>query len=237
MWRAATPLVLLVSGALFVVSAESSAGTDLRPGRYADLASLVRAESLEAQALQDRVNELAAENERLSNAITDDEISGLRERSSRLEDPAGFRPVSGPGLTVVLKDSPEEVMDTSDQPINLLVVHQQDIQTVVNTMWEAGARALTIQGQRVITTTGIKCAGNAVRLHGIPYSQPYVISAVGDPDVLQAAIDADPDIDLYRSQAAQSDIQIGWEMYRSSHIVAPPYDGPTTLNYAEPVRS
>ena len=116
MWRAATPLVLLVSGALFVVSAESSAGTDLRPGRYADLASLVRAESLEAQALQDRVNELAAENERLSNAITDDEISGLRERSSRLEDPAGFRPVYSTPQGTYLVRSTEAKLTERLQP-------------------------------------------------------------------------------------------------------------------------
>ena len=52
-------------------------------------------------------------------------------------------------------------------------MHQQDIQAVVNALWAGGAEAMTIQGQRVISTTGIKCVGNTVVLHGVPYSPPY----------------------------------------------------------------
>ena len=57
---------------------------------------------------------------------------------------------------------------------------------MVNAMWKGGAQAVTIQGQRVVSTTGIQCIGNSVQLQGVPYSQPYVISAVGDPAALHA---------------------------------------------------
>ena len=67
--------------------------------------------------------------------------------------------------------------DETRDPLDV-VVHQQDIQAVVNAMWRAGAEAVTIQGQRVISTTGIKCDGNLVSLHGVPYYPPYEI--VGD---------------------------------------------------------
>lgn len=234
LWRVATPVVFMLSGALFVVSAISSEGTDLRPGRYADLASLVAHESREATSLQERANRLAEENNRLATSFGDAEIQQYVERAEALEDPAGLTTVSGPGITVTLKDSPESVRETSNQKINLLVVHQQDIQQVVNAMWRAGARAITLQGKRIITTTGIKCSGPVVRLHGIPYAQPYVINAVGDPEALEAAIDADDYLDLYREQAQQPDIQIGWEMTQADHLVAEPYDGPTVLSYAEP---
>ena len=56
---------------------------------------------------------------------------------------------------------------------------------MVNALWSGGAEAMTIQGQRVIATTGIKCVGNTVVLHGVPYAPPYVISAIGDPEKLQ----------------------------------------------------
>ena len=75
------------------------------------------------------------------------------------------------------------------QDLNLLVVHQQDIQAVVNAMWKGGATAVTVQGQRIVTTTGIKCEGNAVQLQGVPYPQPYVIEAVGDQTELLGAIE------------------------------------------------
>ena len=100
----------------------------------------------------------------------------------------GLTPVTGPSVTVTLDDAPESVTGEGvDQ--DLLVVHQQDIQAVANELWRGGAEAMTIQGQRVIATTGIKCVGNTVVLHGIPYAPPYRISAIGDPVELQAALD------------------------------------------------
>ncbi len=59
-------------------------------------------------------------------------------------------------------------------------MHQQDIQAYVNALWAGGAEAITLQGQRLISTTGIKCVGNTVVLDGVPYSPPYVIEAIGD---------------------------------------------------------
>ena len=102
-------------------------------------------------------------------------------------------------------------------------------------MWQAGATAVTVQGQRVVTTTGIKCEGNAVQLQGVPYSQPYEISAVGDPVALLDAIDRDVYLQLYREQAAQPDIAVGWELEVEDSITAPAYDGLLDLNYAEPL--
>ena len=108
-------------------------------------------------------------------------VDEINAEVRELQGPAGRDPVTGSGVTVTLSDAPESVREDSDIDVNYLLVHQQDIQAVVNAMWLGGATAVTIAGQRVITTTGIKCSGNAVRLHGIPYGQPYVISAVGAP--------------------------------------------------------
>ena len=119
---------------------------------------------------------------------------------------------------------------------NLLVVHQQDIQAVVNAMWAGGATAVTIEGQRVITTTGIKCEGNAVQLQGVPYPQPYEIQAVGDPDAIEAALDADSRVGAYRSDAADPALQVGWDLDVEDQVEAPAYTGLLDLSYAEPLR-
>ena len=85
-------------------------------------------------------------------------------------------------------DAPEDVINSSSQDIELLIVHQQDIQAVVNALWAGGAEAMTVQGQRVVSTTGIRCVGNTVVLHDVPYAPPYVISAIGPTDQMLAAI-------------------------------------------------
>jgi uncharacterized protein YlxW (UPF0749 family) len=142
---------------------------------------------------------------------------------------------TGPGVTVVLTDAPAEVAESSQQDPNRLVVHQQDIQAVVNAMWSGGATAVTVQGQRMVSTTGIKCIGNSVQLQGVPYSQPYTIAGIGDPVALAAAIEGDAYLQLYRSDAAQPDIAVGWEETTDTEITAPAYDGLLDITYAEPL--
>ncbi|MGH3361042.1 MAG: DUF881 domain-containing protein [Nocardioides sp.] len=234
-WRVGTPLVFLACGALFVVSALDSEGTDLRPGRYTDLASLVEAEADEYAGLQDRVRDLNADVARLTAAVNDRSVNRYRDRIEVLEDPAGMTARTGRGVTVTLSDAPEDVINSSGQDLNLLIVHQQDIQAVVNAMWAGGATAVTVQGQRIISTTGIKCEGNAVQLQGVPYAQPYVISAVGAPADILESIEINDYLELYRSQAAIPDISVGWDLEVEDRVIAPAYDGLTGLSYAEPI--
>jgi len=228
-------MVGLLVGALFVVSAHSSEGSDLRPGRYTDLASLVRGDAARVEAMRQRVADLNTQIGLLSGSVDSKQVTKVRRVVSRMKDPAGLMPAIGPGVTVTLSDAPQgtdsNTPDTVDNP-NLLLVHQQDIQAVVNAMWKGGASAITIQGQRVVSTTGIRCIGNSVQLQGVPYSQPYVISAVGDPTALQAAIDNDAYLQVYRDDADNPDINVGWDDVVETSITAPGYDGLLGLQYA-----
>ena len=226
---------MLACGALFVVSATSSDGTDLRPGRYTDLAALVENESDNYNALRDRVADLDTQVGQLSSALSDDEVNRYQRKIERLRDPAGLEPRRGPGLTVVLSDAPEDVINSTTGDVNPLLVHQQDIQAVVNALWKGGASAVTIQGQRVVSTTGIKCEGSSVRLQGVPYSQPYVIQAVGDQASLIDAVEGDSYLQAYREDAADPDISVGWDLTLENSVTAPAFDGLRDLNYATPL--
>ena len=232
-WQVGTPLVAILSGALFVVSAESSEGTDLRPGRYTDLSAIVSSESRDVAGLKDRAAGLNAQVQALTAQVGSKKVDELTAKVRELQGPSGREPVTGSGVTVTLSDAPESVREDSDIDVNYLLVHQQDIQAVVNAMWLGGAKAVTIAGQRVITTTGIKCSGNAVRLHGIPYGQPYVISAVGDHGDLNDALMGSNYLQIYREQAANPDIAVGWDLKFENLISAPGYEGPIDLFYAK----
>ena len=95
--------------------------------------------------------------------------------------------MTGPSLTVTLDDAPR----TADQlppgaTPDDLVVHQQDVQGVVNALWSGGAEAMQIMDQRVIATSAVRCVGNTLILQGRVYSPPYTITAIGDPTRLRA---------------------------------------------------
>ena len=94
---------------------------------------------------------------------------------------------------------------------------------------------MSIQGQRVISTTGIKCVGNTVRLHGQTYAPPYVIKAVGDAGALGESLDNNEDVLAYISYA--DEFQLGWELVNVSHVEIPPYKGSVELRYAKPAET
>lgn len=235
LWRAGTAMVILLCGALFITSGLDSQGADLRPGRFTDLADLVADETDRYEELQSRVGELEADINRLSGQLGDADVERIQEEVEVIQDPAGLTPRFGPGVTVTLKDAPPEVSETGKFDDDIYVVHQQDIQAVVNAMWRGGATAVTVAGQRIVSTTGIKCEGSTVQLEGIPYSQPFVIQAVGPQFPMLTAIGEDPAIQIYRDQAARPDVAIGWEIISEANIVAPAYDGLLNLTYATPM--
>lgn len=236
-WRVGTPLVFGLAGLLFAVSAANSDGSDLRPNRYTDLASFVEREAGEANRLTARVAELDAEIETLRTQRGDGTARRHNRRIDVLEDPVGLTPKSGPGLTVTLSDAPMTVIEGSDLDLNDHVVHQQDIQAVANALWAGGAEAITIQGQRVISTTGIKCSGSVVILQGVPYAPPYEIAAVGDPGELLYALERAQRIQRFRAKAADPAIGVGYEVGVEEFVTAPAFEGLYDLRYAVPTES
>jgi uncharacterized protein YlxW (UPF0749 family) len=104
---------------------------------------------------------------------------------------------------------------------------------VVAAFLAGGAEAMTIQGQRVVSTTGIKCVGNVVILHGVPYSPPYRISAIGPTSDMLTSISTSPYIKLYRQVVAESGL--GWNVDVDESTSMPGYAGSTELEYARPI--
>jgi uncharacterized protein YlxW (UPF0749 family) len=234
-WRIGTPVVVLLCGGLFVVSAANSGGSDLRPGRYTDLASLVKDEADQYDALRTQVASLNTQVGALTATMNDRDVERARRKVERLEDPAGLVARQGTGVRITLSDAPEDLINSTTGDVNRLLVHQQDIQAVVNALWKGGATAVTIAGQRVVSTTGIRCEGNSVQLQGVPYPQPYVIEAVGDQGSLLTAIEDDSYVSAYRGDAADPSVSVGWELQLEDTVVAPAYDGLRDLTYAVPL--
>src|SRR5690606_24952592 len=110
---------------------------------------------------------------------------------------------------------------------NDLLVHQQDVQAVVNALWAGGAEAMTIMGVRVISTSAVICVGPVLLLHGRPYSPPYVITAIGPPETLQAALAKSPGVQLFREAAAA--YGLGYRETVEEEITVPAYEGTSTL--------
>lgn len=230
LWRAGAPVALLCAGLLFATSATNARGTDLRPSRNTTLAGLVEEQSRRSASLTRQHAALSQDIEKLQTQQGSIEPK-LANQLKTLSDQVGTTPVTGPGLTVTLKDAPREVVkDNPDVDADWLVIHQQDIQAVVNALWAGGADAISIQNHRVISTTGIKCVGNSVVLHGVPYLPPYKITAIGDRRKLQRALDDSQYIDNLQDYVNK--FQLGYEVKNESSVAMPAYEGTLELQSA-----
>jgi uncharacterized protein YlxW (UPF0749 family) len=230
------PLVAVGAGVLFATSASTAQGTDLRSSA-SDLPGLIREQTRSNTEAAGRVRSLQGEVDRLSarQGSGDSEVAELTRQAEALAVESGTRPVEGPAVVVELDDAgipsdqlPEGI-DVDD-----VVVHQQDVQAVVNALWAGGAEAMMLMDQRVISTSAVRCVGNTLILQGRVYSPPYVITAIGDQKSMQRALDDSPEVDIYRQYVDA--IGLGYDVRESPKRTFPAYAGSMALDHAEAAR-
>lgn len=227
-WPLAVLAIFALSGFLFVAASVSSNGADLRPAG-GDVASLLRERSHRIDERRAEARQLRSDIDALSASVSSTALDDYLARVDSLEEPTGLTAVNGPGLRVILTDAPRSADDPDIDP-NLLVVHQQDIQAYVNALWAGGAEAISLQGQRLIATTGIRCVGATVVLDGVPYSPPYRIEAIGNTSRMSLSLEASPDTATYARYAR--DKGLGLEIEFVDNLKAKAYAGAVGLRYA-----
>ncbi|MFI9824742.1 DUF881 domain-containing protein [Streptomyces sp. NPDC052013] len=235
--RILTVGVFALAGLIFFTSFNTAKGTNIRTD-----SSLLK--------LSDLIHERSRENGRLdeSNGSLRREIEALAERDdgstqaeqdklADLEKRAGTQKLKGEAITVTLNDAPPDATAKlpgypEPQP-DYLVIHQQDLQAVVNAMWQGGAEGIKVMDQRLISTSAVRCVGNTLILQGRVYSPPYKITAVGDPEKLKKALAASPAIQNYMVYV--NVYGLGWKVEDNGTVTLPGYSGTVDLHYAKPV--
>jgi uncharacterized protein YlxW (UPF0749 family) len=229
-WPLAVLAIFVVTGFLFVAASVSSEGGDLRPAG-GDVASLLQERAQRNDERRKEARELRADIDALSSSVSGVALDKFRDKIKSLEPGVGLTELRGPGVRVTLTDAPRSVDRPGIDP-NLLVVHQQDIQAYVNALWAGGAEAISLQGQRLISTTGIKCVGNTVVLDGVPYSPPYVIEAIGDVMRMNTSLETTPETITYANYSRDPTYQLGLKVETVDSITAKAYAGPVGLSHA-----
>ena len=231
-WRWLVPLACLLAGLLFATSAHVSRGTELRSPQNANLAGLVRAaearvasESDQLAGLQQDVSE-ATDRAGAGNSA----VAAAQARSAPLRSPAGLTAVHGPGILVILDDAHSLPADPSVDP-NQLVVHQSDLQSVVNGLWAGGAEAMSVAGQRIIATSAVRCVGNTLLLNGRVFSPPFRVEAIGPSGAMDDSLDRAPGVTLFKQAASY--YGLGYTVEARDALTLPAYTGPIGQAFAK----
>jgi uncharacterized protein YlxW (UPF0749 family) len=194
------------------------------------LVDLIAKEDLRARLLREQVEDLQAELDQIQAdaARRQGSLRSTRAAIDALARTAGLTVVHGPGLVVELRDSALHESPTGDP--NDLVIHEQDLQAVVNALWSAGAEALAINGERLTSSSAVRCIGNTLLLHGAVYAPPYRIEAVGDPDPLLERMNADPLVERFRIFA--DEFRLGFVASTADALALPAFRGVVNNAYA-----
>jgi uncharacterized protein YlxW (UPF0749 family) len=227
-WQAAVTLLAVAVGLAVGSLARASAGATSPSARGDELAMLVEREQARVAALEARAEALSTE------------IADAAERAGRplpqapppTPQAAGFAPVTGPGVSVTLDDADVPETLPPDLSPDDFVVHQQDVDAVMNALWAGGAVAMSVMDRRVLATSSVRCVGNVILVDGEVFSPPFVITAVGDPALLERALDADPTVARYRDWAGA--IGLGYQVRSRSRVVIPAAAGAPQLTWARP---
>jgi uncharacterized protein YlxW (UPF0749 family) len=221
-------VVGLLAGLLFAANASVFAGAEARQPQ--DLQGLARAETERLERLEKENADLRADIAPFLGDGTDAPADGAGPDGEADPSTLALQAVRGPGVEVQLWDAPQGAGQEGFAPDDL-VVHQQDLEAVMNALWAGGAEAMSVQGHRVVSTTGVRCVGNVLHIAGRTYSPPYVIEAVGDPDDLSSSLESSPGVSVYLQYVEA--IGLGWSMTPTSELELPAYSGTMTLQHAD----
>ncbi|WP_326550596.1 DUF881 domain-containing protein [Micromonospora sp. NBC_01813] len=230
-WSPGVPLIALLAGLLFTTTATTAGGTALREDRRPQLTHLIDERRTQLAAAEDRAARLRDEVDQQAMIVAgrDQPVAEQRARVVANRPAAGFTALAGPGIVVELDDAPRLAELPDGASNDDLVVHQSDVQAVVNALWAGGAEAMSIMDGRVLTTSAVRCVGNTLLLHGEVYSPPFQIAAIGDPDALRQALDESEGVQWFRN--AVTHYQVGYRETVEAELTVPAFDGSTALRH------
>lgn len=233
-WTVLVPVMALLAGLLFATSGRTADGSDLRAGETTELSELIRQRNVVVARQHEQLAELQREVERLTEqaASRDGAVAAAQAAGTSGALSAALVPLVGPGVEITLDDAP--VRPDGSLPVGArpddLVIHQSDVQAVVNAVWAAAADGVAIMDRRLIATSAVRCVGNTLLLHGRTYSPPFVVTAIADPSAVRAQLAASPQVRVF--QQAVEAFGLTFQVRERSEIVLPGYDGPLALEHA-----
>lgn len=190
-------------------------------------------QSVNQQRVEDLVEKLKnaeKENKELSAKLEEMETQGAdgdRKVLNDLKIKAGEVPLHGPGVLVVVNDS--KVTPKAGENPNLYVIHDNDLLRLLNELRAAGAEALSINQERLLDISEVRCAGPTVSVNNTRFSPPYEIRAIGDPKTLESAL---------RLRGGVVETLKFWgitvDVKKKDNLVIPAYKGTRHFEYARP---
>lgn len=157
-------------------------------------------------------------------------LAGLSTELESQRTLAGMAALTGPGVQTYLDDSSVKSISADEDPANY-IVHDYDIRDIVAILWDSGAEAIAIGDERVVSTTSIYCVGSTILVNDTRMSPPYVISAIGPPEMMDA-LNSQGKLQNLKKNSRQYGVQ--FKVTQQKETAVPAFSGRFTTRYAQP---
>ena len=219
-------IVCMVLGIMLAVQFRNTQNTEvnLRGARTDEVYTRYVEVSQERDAL---AKEIVSLREKMANVKNDNnaarELQGEMQKANMA---AGLLPVHGQGIIVTLNDSTRSVQ-TGEDPNNLLV-HDVDILNVVSELKASGAEAISVNEERIIAMSEIRCAGTTILFNTNRIAPPFIIKAIGNPQMLESGL-------TIKDGVAQrlKDYALQVQIDKNNNVEIPAYSGVVKTKYSQ----
>ncbi len=227
-------LITIASGFFFssVYNFQALGNPMLNPQRNSSLVGMI--ENIETEIAEDRkrVEELRAELENYEQMVSAEErsIRELRNEIYLQRLAAGLVPLEGTGIKVIIDDNKEGLQENPEDNPNYYIVHYDSLLSIVEELKRAGAEAISINEQRIVTTSDIRCVGNVILVNTTRIAPPFNIAAIGNPQLLERfLINSNEYLFLHSSE-----FPVSYELYQEPELLnIPSYKGSVNFTYTQ----
>lgn len=231
-WLLKITMMSVILGMLLAVSLKTQQQVRLEGGLPAttkETIEALREGKRQVKVLQEQVEEQQKKLTEYENQLVEGSSGGgmLGREIQDLRFQAGLTSVEGKGIIVTLKDSPQKV--AADVPSIDLLIHDSDIRNFINELVAAGAEAISVNDQRIVFRSAIRCVGPVIQVNDTEIVAPYEIKAIGDPRTLegglrlpQGLVDSFPDTRMI-------------EIKQEEHVLIKSYISGKPFKWAKPV--
>ena len=183
-----------------------------------------------------RQADLRANTEKLRSEVkkTQDELAQTNKISTALvteletqKELAGLLEEKGSGLEVKMSDGAKSRGSDEEKSI----AHAADLRDLVNVLWRSGARAVSINGERVVYDTSIDCIVNVILINSSREAAPFTVQALGDSKKIKYEIENSPELLDLRTRASKG--LVGFDVSVKDNLDILPYNGDFVVKFAK----
>jgi len=231
-WLLSITIVCVISGLFLAFQLKVQANnnnTNPLSQKNTNLVMIIKDLETEIKTQEDQIEKIRNELSNLQNQLTRGSLQELQEQLKAARIAAGLTPVAGRGLIITIDDNKEGLKTNPQDDPNKYIVHFEYILNLVSELKIGGAEAISINGQRLVSTSEIRCVGNVILVNTTRIAPPFEIRVIGSPKLL-AEITTSGELDILKSLNYPVSLQ------ESEEVIIPAYKGDLQFNYSQTVK-